>query len=415
MDREIDAKIRRFRILKRAALAAVLLLASVTALTWGPAWVRPGVKRNQIRTARVDLGAIEAGISASGTVVPEFEAVLSSPIDARVIRVLKRTGTAVAAGDPIIELDVSDPQLALERVNQKLALKKNEQARTRLDLERTLNSLQSQAEIKSLELQNDSAKLNQDRKLLQDGLVSAEDVRRTELDEAKTRIELRQLESSRQNAELTTRSQIEGLAMEMAILEKEKEAAESELNLATTKSDRNGVLTWVGTEEGSTVHKGQDIARIADLRSFRVDGTISDVYAGKIRAGMPVEVRVDENTKLAGTIKNILPAIQNGIITVQIDLEDKTNKILRSNLRVDVQIITERRDRVLRIKKGPALAGEGANEVFVIRGAAAIKTPVRLGLASFDAFEVISGLLEGDEVIISDTSDYLHLKELAVK
>jgi len=82
---------------------------------------------------------------------------------------------------------------------------------------------------------------------------------------------------------------------------------------------------------------------------------------------------------------------------------------------VDVQIITERKDRVLRIKKGPALTGEGANEAFVVRGNSAIRTPVRLGLASFDAHEVVSGLLEGDEVILSDVGDYLHLKELTVQ
>ena len=415
MDREIELKIRRFRIFKRAAYAIVLLIALSAGFIWGPDWIRPSGKRSQIRTARVDRGAIEAGISASGTVVPEFEAVLSSPIDARVIRILKQTGAAVSVGDPIIELDMSNSQLELERINQKLELKQNEQAKTQLELQQKLNNLQSQMEIKRLELQSLSAKLDQNRNLFKDGLVSADDVRRAELEEGKAKTELKQLESSKQNAELTTESQVKGLAMEMAILEKERSAATSEINLATTKSDRNGVLTWVVTEEGSTVHKGDVIARIADLRSFRVDATISDTHAGKIKVGMPVEVKADENTKLQGSITNILPTIKDGILTVQIGLENKSNTILRSNLRVDVQIITERKDRVLRIKKGPALTGEGANEAFVIRGTSAIRTPARLGLASFDAFEVVSGLMEGDEVIISDVSDYLHLKEFEVK
>jgi HlyD family secretion protein len=415
MDREIELKIRRFRIFKRAAYAIVLLLALSAGLIWGPDWIRPSVKRSQIRTARVDRGAIEAGISASGTVVPEFEAVLSSPIDARVIRILKQTGAAVSVGDPIIELDMSNSQLELERINQKLELKQNEQAKTQLELEQKLNNLQSQMEIKRLELQSLSAKLDQNRNLFKDGLVSADDMRRAELDEAKAKTELKQLESSKQNAELTTESEIKGLAMEMAILHKERSAATSEINLATTKSDRNGVLTWVVTEEGSTVHKGDVIARIADLRSFRVDATISDMHAGKIKVGMPVEVKADENTKLHGSITNILPTIKDGILTAQIGLENKSDTILRSNLRVDVQIITERKDRALRIKKGPALTGEGAYEAFVIRGTDAVRTPARLGLASFDAFEVVSGLMEGDEVIISDVSDYLHLKEFEVR
>jgi HlyD family secretion protein len=415
MDREIDLKIRHLRVFKRVALIGPLALIVSAGFIWGPALLRPSIHRNKIRTASVDRGPVESGISASGTVVPEFEAVLSSPIDARVIRVLKQTGAAVSIGDPIIELDMSGSQLELERINQNLELKQNQQAKARLEFEQTLNDLQSRMEIKRLELQSHSARLNQNRTLFKDGLISADDVRRTELEEAKARTELRQLEVSRQNAEQTTDSQIKGLAMEMAILLKEKGAAASELNLATTKSDRTGVLTWVVTEEGATVRKGEVIARLADLRSFRIDAAISDVHAGDIRIGMPVEVKANEETKLGGSITNILPAIKDGILTMQIGLENKASKILRSNLRVDVQIITERKDRELRIKKGPALTGQGSNDVFIIRGTAAIKTPVRLGLSSFDAFEVLSGLMEGDEVIISDVSDYLHLKEFEIK
>ncbi len=415
MDREIDSKIRRFIIFKRAAFIGSLFLIVSAGLIWGPALLRPSVPRSKIRTAKVDRGLVEAGISAAGTVVPEFEAVLSSPIDSRVIRILKQTGAAVSVGDPIIELDRSGSQLELERIHQNLDLKQNQQAKARLEFEQTLNDLQSRMEIKRLELQSHSARLNQNRTLYEDGLISADDVRRAELEEQKCRTELRQLEVSRHNAEQTTDSQIQGLAMETAMLRKEESAAASELNLATTKSDRNGVLTWVVAEEGSTVRKGEVIARIADLRCFRVDATISDVHAGDIRIGMPVEVKANEETKLGGSIANILPAIKDGIVTMQIALEDKASGILRSNLRVDVQIITERRDRVLRIKKGPALTGQGGKDVFVIRGAAAVRTPVLLGLASFDAFEVLSGMMEGDEVIISDVSDYLHLKEFDVK
>ena len=69
----------------------------------------------------------------------------------------------------------------------------------------------------------------------------------------------------------------------------------------------------------------------------------------------------------------------------------------------------------MRIKKGPFANGEGLRDVFVVRGDVAVKTPVRLGIASFDQYEVVQGLLEGDEVIISDMTDYQHLKEVKLK
>jgi HlyD family secretion protein len=69
----------------------------------------------------------------------------------------------------------------------------------------------------------------------------------------------------------------------------------------------------------------------------------------------------------------------------------------------------------LRIKKGPFANAEGVRDVFVMRGDTAIKTPVKFGIASIDSYEVLEGLLEGDEVIISDMTDYQHLKEVKIK
>jgi HlyD family secretion protein len=98
-----------------------------------------------------------------------------------------------------------------------------------------------------------------------------------------------------------------------------------------------------------------------------------------------------------------------------IDLEDKSSALLRSNLRVDVFIITSSKEMALRIKKGQFVNSEGQQEVFVVRDGVAVKTPVRLGISSFDAYEVIEGLSEGDEVIISDMRDFIHMKEVKIR
>ena len=118
---------------------------------------------------------------------------------------------------------------------------------------------------------------------------------------------------------------------------------------------------------------------------------------------------------LEGSVTSILPTIKDGVITLVIGLKEKSSPLLRANLRVDVLIVTDRRERVLRIKKGPFANSEGMHNVFVIRGDIAVRTPVQIGISSFDNFEVAQGLLEGDEVIISDMSDFMHLKEVKLK
>jgi len=78
-------------------------------------------------------------------------------------------------------------------------------------------------------------------------------------------------------------------------------------------------------------------------------------------------------------------------------------------------VVTGHRPTALRVRKGPFADGEGRREVFVIRGNRAYRTPVELGLSGFEEFEVVQGLSPGDEVILSDMKDYLHLRELRIR
>ena len=92
MDRPIDADVQRRRTLRRAGtITAVVALAGGRArLAARPR--RPSISRASVRTSIADAGPIEAVITATGTVVPEVEQVVSSPVDARVLHILKRTG-----------------------------------------------------------------------------------------------------------------------------------------------------------------------------------------------------------------------------------------------------------------------------------------------------------------------------------
>lgn len=414
MDREIEAGFRRRQIVKRALVSTLAVALVVAGFVWGPRLMKPSLDRSRVRTARVEFGMVEATVSASGIVVPEVEQVISSPINARVTKIIKRAGDAVRAGEPILELDVSESVLAVDKVNQQIALKQNQQAKIKLDLENTLIDLQSRWDIKNLEYKAAKAGAARARALERQGLLSEEKLRESELQEEKAAFELKQIEQAQRNARQSTDTQLEGLRLEMQTLEKERAEARRQLDLATTKSDRDGVLTWVVQEEGATVQKGALIARIADLNAFRVDATFSDIHANRISAGLAASVKINDDY-LQGTISGILPTIKDGIITATVVLKDKSSALLKANLRVDVLIVTDRKDRSLRVKKGPALGAEGVRDLFVIRGDTAVRVPVKLGIASFDNYEVIDGLIEGDEVIISDMNDYQHLKEVKLK
>jgi HlyD family secretion protein len=415
MDRPLDPQFLKQQLQKRYLRVGLIGAAVVTLLLWIPGWITPSVSKSRIRTAKVETGPMAATISASGAVVPEFEQVISSPIDTRVLRILKTAGAAIQKGQPILELDVSEASLALTKLDEQLSLKENRQAQLRIDLDKTLNDLSSQLQIKKLRIEYLKTKVEQEEKLFQIGGSSKEQVRQSKLELEIAHLELAQLERSIANSQQSLQNQLAGVTLETKITRGERDEAARQLELAMTKADRDGVLTWVVPQAGVTIRQGEVIAKIADLNAFRVEATVSDVHAARLAAGLPVNVKIDEETHLAGVIASVLPAIQNGIVTFHVALDDKTNRRLRANLRVDVHVITAAKEKTLRLKRGPFVTGEGEHDVFVIRDGVAVRMPVRIGLASFDHLEVVEGLREGEEVIISDMRDFIHMKEVKVK
>jgi HlyD family secretion protein len=414
VDREIDTRTRYRALLRRLLVPAAIIASVGLLLSWGTGLLRPSVKRSAIRTSVVDQGPVDATLSATGTVVPQTEQVLSSPVDARFLRVLRQAGTAVSAGDPIVELDVNASVLAVESLGQDLALKANQQARSKLALENTLSELNAQHDIKKLQLESAKLEHDRNRQLFAEGLTSSEVLRKSEVAERQAGIELQRIEASRLNAQESTKTELAGLALELAKLQKAHGEARRVLALATPTADRDGVVTWTLTEEGSTVRKGDIVARVADLSAFRVDASVSDAYASRLSVGLPVQVRADEKV-LDGRVSDVLPAVQNGAVTVRVALAERAHPSLRPNLRVEVFIVTDHRDRTLRVRKGSSTSGEGVQQVFVLRSDRAVRTRVRFGIASFDFIEVAEGLSVGDEVIVSDMADYQRLSSIRLR
>ena len=414
VDRPLDPDITRRQTRRRLAMGGTALSLAVVGYLWLPGLLSPSLRRDAIRTALVERGPVDATISATGVVVAEVEQVITSPVEARVLRVIERAGAKLAAGQPILQLDVSQARLTVETLSQDLAIKANAQLQTRLSLKKSLIDIEGRADVKALQLASFDAQFQRDRQLSAQGLLSQELLKKSELATAQAGIELKQLRAERDNAQEATRAELAGLDLEIAKLRGEEVEARRQLDLASPRADRAGVLTWVITEEGVSVTKGQALARVADFASFRVDANVSDVHAKRLVVGQPATVRIGEE-RLEGTVAAINPTVANGVITVAVALAERSSPLLRSNLRVDVEIVTARQPQTVRVRRGPFATGEGTQPVFVVRGTRAERQRVTFGIASVDFFEVTDGLMPGDEVVISDMRDYLRLERVRLE
>jgi HlyD family secretion protein len=414
LDRPLSDATLRQRKLRRGLIALGLVTLGTASVLFIPGWIRPSVSASRIRTGSVERGSIEATVTATGRVVPRFEHVITSPIDSRVQAIVHDPGDAVAAGDPIVVLDTAETERALEKLDEQVALKENERRRARLAAEERVAELEGRLRIKEIEIESHEIDVHKHTRLSEQGLITEDILRGAQTSLKRARIEEAQIAQSIGLERKTSEASLEGIGLEVSILRKDRADVADRLERATAASGRDGILTWVVEEVGANVTRGSEIARVADLSSFRVEASLSDTHAERISVGLPATVEVGD-ARLRGQIITVFPTMENGTMTVELALDEPSHPALRPNLRVEVHIVTDRHEDALFVPRGAFVNVDGRRHVYVVRDDRAVRAPVEFGILNFDTHEILGGLEEGDHVVLTDMSDYAHVKEVRIR
>jgi HlyD family secretion protein len=415
MDREIELSTRRRRTIRKLVIGVGALAVAAGVIAVASDWLRPSLKLSRTRIGVVERGNLEATLNASGTVIPAYERVVSCPVDARIERVLLKPGQVVEVGTEILELDTSTTRLELERLEERLDRNANDRLQRRLELEERISALESTIESKRLDREIARFRLDQKNKLWDEGLIAEEEVKEAEVTVKKAEIELRRFTEEIVAEERLNEAKLERLALDAGILRKERDDTRRQLELATTGAPVAGVLTFVFEDEGATVPRGEVLARIAGLESFRIEARVSDAYASRLAVGQDAHVVID-GERLPARVAEVLPTIEAGTIGFTVDLNEASHDLLRHNLRVDVLVVTGRRSDVLKAPRGPYIRGGGErHRVFVVEEDRALRTDVTIGLTGYEYYEIVDGLEEGDRIVLSDVRDYLHANKVRLR
>ncbi len=415
MDRALSDAVKRKRknkIIIRVVISTLIVLALLIILR---KVIRPTIDTDEFYTERTVKGNIQATVSASGTVVPEFEEIISSPIPSRIIKIVHNTGDEINAGDTILLLDTRSAILSLEKMKDELAMKKNNVNKLKLQLEKSLIDLKTQHEVKKLYVENMEAEVKEEKYLNEIGGGTKEKVEKAELNFRIAKLELQQIEQTIANKEKAVDADMYGLNYEISIGRKNVRELQEKLDRATITADKKGVITSINSEIGKTVAAGEELVKIANLESFCIEGVISEMHATKLSNGKEILIRLDENTEITGKVVNISPSVEANTIQFKAWLDERNHPQLRPNLKVDLFVVTSFKEDAILIKNGSFYRGGTKQEVFVVEDEKLIKKEVEFGVSNFNSVEIIRGLLAGEEVVISDMSDFERFEELSIK
>lgn len=406
MDREIPKKERQLKVVKRGAKVLAGVAIGIALLLFLKNTFQKQISINDIVLSEVSTGTIETSMTASGTVVPAFEEIITTPIPSRIVETYLKVGDSVMAGTPILKLDLHSSESDYEKLQDEYKIKHFKLDQMKINNQTYLSDLAMQIKVSSMKLSRMRAELKNELYLDSLGAGTTDKVRQAELSVSVSQLELEQMRQKLTNETEVRAADEKVQDLELSILQKNVEQMKRKLEDARICAPRAAILTYLNTQVGAQVGQGERIAVISDLAHFKIEGEIADTYADRLRIGGKAKVRVGKE-KIDGVISNVAPLSKNGVILFEIQIDEDGHNKLRSGLKTDVYVLSAIRDDVVRISNHTYYKGAGEYELFVMKDDEQLeRRNIRLGDSNYEYVEVLSGLKPGEKVVISDMQDF---------
>lgn len=414
MDREISKEVQRKEQRKQFIRIGTAVGGFIVLIVVVISMLQTSLKRKDLNISTVDKGVIEVSVSASGKVIPAFEEIINSPINSRIVEVYKRGGDSVDVGTPILKLDLQSAETEYNKQLDEEQMKSLQLEQQRVTNHNKLSEMEMNLKVSRMELDRKAVELRNERYLDSLGAGTTDKVRQVELDYNVSILKLKEDEQKYKNEQALAEADLKVKELELNIFRKSLAETRRTLEDAQIRSPRKAILTYVNNEIGSQIGQGAKVAIVSDLSHFKIEGEIADTYGDRIAAGSKAVIKIGSE-KLDGTVSDVTPLSKNGVIFFTVQLEEDNHKRLRSGLKTDVYVMNAVKDDVLRIANSSYYVGKGEYELFVVNGNQLLKRKVQLGDSNFEYVEVVSGLQEGDQVIVSDMNAYKDKNKLKIE
>lgn len=415
MDREIPKEVLRRKRRKKIVAYSICGTGILTLIVMMITSLRSSVDIKDLKISTADYGSIAVSVNASGKVVPAFEEIINSPINTRIMEIYRKGGDSVDVGTPLMKLDLQSTETEYRKLLDEEEMKRYQLQQLKINNRTALDDIEMKIKVSAMKLSRMEVELKNERYLDSLGSGTTDKVRQAELAVNTGRLELEQLEKMYENERLVKDADLKVKELELKIFSKSLAEMKRTLEDAQIRSPRKAILTYINQQVGAQINQGEQVAVISDLSHFKIDAEIADSYGDKVMAGGRVVVRIGKE-KLTGNISSVTPLSKNGVISFTVQLDDDNNTILRSGLKTDVFVMNAIKDDVTRIANGSYYMGRGEYELFVVEESdKLVKRKVRLGESNFEYVEVLSGLEEGDKVVVSDMKQYNNKNTLKLK
>ena len=362
------------------------------------------ISQTQLRFAKVKIGDLQRDVSVQGKVIAANSPTLFAPTSG-IVSLQIKAGDKVQDGQ--ILASIYSPELTNELSQEESTYDQLtiEVGRHRIQIKSSWLNNEQAIELALVNLEASKVEKNRAELSIKDSLIS-----QRELEEKVAAFKRADLayRHALQNHQLQKESMEFDLKSKQSQLERQEfvvtDLRRQVSNLSIT-SPTSGIIGSVNIREKDTVALNAALLTIIDLSIFEVEVKIPENYADDLGIGLKTEISFNGQIHM-GEVTAISPEVFEGQVVGRIRFSQVDLAGLRQNQRVTARVLIESKENVLKVKRGAFVESGGGRIAYVVNNQSATKRKIQLGARSLGEVEVLSGLEQGDEIIISSISQF---------
>ncbi|WP_419148013.1 efflux RND transporter periplasmic adaptor subunit [Pseudoalteromonas 'SMAR'] len=373
------------------------------------------VARNDIVTAKVQRGTLQAEITGFGVLRSNSQKLITARYPATIDEVVLKPGARVTPDSVILRM--SNPEIEQELERSLMTLSKEEANLKRLALDHQREILTESSKLSELRSAYKKQALRKvaEGELVEKGIVSRLTYNTTvlEYEQLKESIDIQenrmaQLKLVHEQAYAIQKGQLEQQkAMHAAI--------QRRVDRLTVRAGMNGILQRSPVELGQSVIAGQELALVGSEDDLVGLIKVSQSQAERVQIGQRAEVKM-RNDRVAAQVQRITPEVQDGMVEVEVAFVEPLSSSARPELSVDAKIFTKALENTLYIERPVNVRTQSTQTLFKLdkNGEAAMQAQVTFGEDAGRYLQITSGAETGDIFILSDMASFKESKTIGI-
>jgi len=408
MDRPVGvpAGLTRKRLLLGGGAALLVMLIGAIAYPSVHLWLRAerSVDASTLGIGNVTRGDLRRDVSVQARVVAALHPMLVSQA-AGIVSLRAKAGQVVRQGEVLATIDSPELRSSLDQARALSLALEADAGRQKIVSRQSDTRLQQQVSLAQTRLDAARRELTRAETLHKEGLYSAGDYER-----ARDAVHVAELEAAQAEREVSMTKETSDFDVQTRVLQAQRQAAltgelEKRYSDLTIRAPFEGMVAAFSVNDRDSVLANQPVVSIVNLSSLELELNVPEEYANDTRIGTPVAINFGAEEK-AGHVTSVSPEVVNNQITARAVPDGGWPAGMKQNQRATVRLVFESKHNVVKAPRGGWVDSGGGHVAYVVDGNSASRREITVGTVGASEVEIVSGLREGERIVVSDLTPF---------